>query len=133
MSGINNGNVYYSDFIKRIDLAYAVADVVVSRAGAGTISELCAAGKCTVFVPSPSVAEDHQTHNAMALVKKEAALMVKDAEAKEKLFSCIKQLLGNMQQIKKFEENILAMARPDAARVIAAECIKLAETFGKQR
>lgn len=128
MRGINNSNVFYSDFIKRMDLAYAVADVVVSRAGAGTISELCAAGKCTVFVPSPVVAEDHQTHNAMALVKKDAALMVKDAEAKEKLFECIGGLLDNKQEIEKFEKNILTMARPDAARVIAAECIKLAKT-----
>lgn len=127
MRGINNSNVFYSDFIKRMDLAYAVADVVVSRAGAGTISELCTAGKCTVFVPSPVVAEDHQTHNAMALVKKDAALMVKDVEAKEKLFECIGQLLNNRQEIEKFEKNILTMAKPDAARVIAAECIKLAK------
>lgn len=127
MRGINNSNVFYSDFIKRMDLAYAIADVVVSRAGAGTISELCAAGKCTVFVPSPVVAEDHQTHNAMALVKKDAALMVKDIEAKEKLFECIGQLLDNKQEIEKFEKNILTMAKPDAARVIAAECIKLAK------
>ena len=125
MKGNTNGNIYYSDFIKRMDLAYAVADVVISRAGAGTISELCAAGKCTVFVPSPVVAEDHQTHNAMALVNKNAALMVKDAEAVEKLTGCVNGLIENKGQIASFERNILALAKTDAARVIAQECIRL--------
>ncbi len=127
MSGISNKSVYCSDFIKRMDLAYAVADVVVSRAGAGTISELCVAGKCTVFVPSPVVAEDHQTHNAMALVKKDAALMIRDAEAVEKLMPCVKGLLESEQEIAKLERNILALAKTDAAQVIAKECIKLAK------
>ncbi len=127
MEGIENGNVYYSDFIKRMDLAYAVADVVVSRAGAGTISELCVAGKCTVFVPSPVVAEDHQTHNAMALVNKEAALMVKDAVAINELMPCVKELMANEAQISKLEQNILKLAKTDAAEVIAKECIRLAK------
>lgn len=119
--------VYYSDFIQRMDLAYAVADVVVSRAGAGTISELCVAQKCTIFVPSPVVAEDHQTHNAMALVNKGAALIVKDAAAIEELLPCLEELLKDEAKIKELEENIGTLAKKDAAAVIAQECLKLAE------
>lgn len=127
MEGKDEPNVYYSDFIQRMDLAYAVADVVVSRAGAGTISELCVAGKCTIFVPSPMVAEDHQTHNAMALVKHNAALMVKDASALEELLPCIEKLLANPQEIETYEKNICKLAKKDAAADIAQECLKLAE------
>ena len=127
MEGRNESNVFWSDFIQRMDLAYAAADVVVSRAGAGTISELCVAGKCTIFVPSPVVAEDHQTHNAMALVNKNAALMVKDAEALEKLLPCVEQLLADEQAIKGYEGNITALAKKNAAADIAAECLKLAK------
>lgn len=127
MEGRNEPGIYWSDFIQRMDLAYAVADVVVSRAGAGTISELCVAGKCTIFVPSPVVAEDHQTHNAMALVNKNAALMVKDAEALEKLLPCVEQLLADEQAIKGYEGNITALAKKNAAADIAAECLKLAK------
>lgn len=127
MEGRNAPGIYWSDFIQRMDLAYAVADVVVSRAGAGTISELCVAGKCTVFVPSPVVAEDHQTHNAMALVNKGAALMVKDAEAIDKLIPCVENLLADEGAIKGYEKNISALARKNAAAEIAAECFKLAE------
>ena len=127
MEGRNEPNVYYSDFIQRMDLAYAVADVVVSRAGAGTISELCVAGKCTIFVPSPVVAEDHQTHNAMALVNKQAALLVKDANALEELVPCVKGLLADEKRIKMYQENISTLAKKDAAAQIAQECMKLAE------
>ena len=126
MKGKETPGVYYSDFIQRMDLAYAVADVVVSRAGAGTISELCVAGKCTIFVPSPVVAEDHQTHNAMALVNKEAALIVKDAAAKEELLPVLEKLLADNAKIKTLEENIEKLAKKDAAAVIAQECLKLA-------
>ena len=87
--------VKHFDFIQRMDLAYAAADVVISRSGASTVSELCALGKAVIFVPSPNVAEDHQTHNAMALVRKDAALIVKDAEAAEKLLPTAIDLLGN--------------------------------------
>jgi len=118
-------NVRHFDFIKRMDLAYAVADVVVSRAGAGTISELCVVGKATIFVPSPNVAEDHQTHNAMALVSKHAARMVKDAEAVEKLMENAEELLGNPAEIATLEQNILKLARKDAGPVIAKEVLKL--------
>ena len=126
MKGKGNSSIYFSDFIQRMDLAYAIADVVVSRAGAGTISELCVAEKCTVFVPSPVVAEDHQTHNAMALVNKGAALIVKDADAQEQLLPCITGLLENPEKIKELETNIAKLAKKDAAATIAAECLKLA-------
>ncbi len=122
-----NPNIYYSDFINRMDLAYGVADIVISRAGAGTISELCVAGKCTIFVPSPVVAEDHQTHNAMALVNKLAAQMVKDSEAVEELSHKIIKLLNDPNKIKLYEENIKSLAKTEAAKTIAQECIKLAK------
>lgn len=118
-------NVYYSDFIQRMDLAYAVADIVISRAGAGTISELCVAEKCTIFVPSPMVAEDHQTHNAMALVNKDAAIHIKDAKAKEELFVCVKELIDNKEAIERYQNNIGKLAKKDAAKQIALECLKL--------
>ena len=127
MEGRDEKNVYWSDFIQRMDLAYAAADVVVSRAGAGTISELCVAGKCTIFVPSPVVAEDHQTHNAMALVNKGAALLVKDSEAIDELIPCVESLLADSGRIGGYEENILKLAKKNAAADIAAECLKLAE------
>lgn len=120
-------NIVHTDFIGRMDLAYAVADIVISRAGAGTISELCAAGKCTVFVPSPNVAEDHQTHNAMALVTREAALMVRDAQAQQELMPLVKTLIRDSGQRARLERNISALARPDAAETIARECLRLAE------
>ena len=121
-----------TDFISRMDLAYAAADVVVSRAGAGTISELCVAGKCTVFVPSPNVSEDHQTHNAMALVSKDAAMMVKDIEAEQKLMGVIKSLIGDQEKIRSLEENILKLAKPNAGKQIADECLKLCKGFKKE-
>ena len=119
-------NVYFSDFIQRMDLAYAIADVVVSRAGAGTISELCVAEKCTIFVPSPMVSEDHQTHNAMALVNKNAALIMKDNAARDEFIPCLEQLLKNPQKIQELENNIAKLAKKDAATTIAEECLKLA-------
>ncbi|MBQ0122581.1 MAG: undecaprenyldiphospho-muramoylpentapeptide beta-N-acetylglucosaminyltransferase [Bacteroidales bacterium] len=125
MKGRCVGNLFYTDFIKRMDLAYAVADVVVSRAGAGTISELCVAGKASIFVPSPNVAEDHQTHNAMALVGKDAALLVKDSEAVDKLIDEMESLLNDDARIASFEENIMKLGRKDASSVIAREVLKL--------
>ena len=127
MKGNGNPNIDYSDFIQRMDLAYAVADVVVSRAGAGTISELCVAGKCTVFVPSPVVAEDHQTHNAMALVNKNAALIIKDANAQQEFVPCLDSLLQVPERIQILEENIEKLAKKNAAEDIANECLKLAK------
>lgn len=133
MKGRENRNVFYSDFIQRMDLAYAAADIVISRAGAGTISELAIAGKCTIFVPSPMVAEDHQTHNAMALVKKDAAAIVKDSAALESLMSVAAGLLENKEKRETFEKNILEFAKPDAAMQIARYCMELASNGAKRR
>ncbi len=118
-------NVIYSDFIARMDLAYAMADVVVSRSGASSISEICAAQKAAVFVPSPNVAEDHQTHNAMALVSRDAALMVRDAEAVEKLLDTALGLVRDSGKIAQIEKNVAPLARLDAAQTIVDEVYKL--------
>lgn len=124
-SGRDVSMIRHSDFIQRMDLAYAVADVVISRSGASSVSELCAAGKATIFVPSPNVAEDHQTHNAMALVNKEAALIVKDSEAGEKLMKTACGLIENPGKIALLEENILKLARREAAQTIVEEIYKV--------
>ncbi|MDR0691970.1 MAG: UDP-N-acetylglucosamine--N-acetylmuramyl-(pentapeptide) pyrophosphoryl-undecaprenol N-acetylglucosamine transferase [Prevotellaceae bacterium] len=107
------------DFISRMDEAFAAADVVVSRAGAGTISELCVAAKACVLVPSPNVAEDHQTKNAQALVDKNAAIMVRDDEAKDKLLPTVLALLQDEARIRELEKNIATLAKPHAADEIA--------------
>lgn len=117
--------VHHSDFIKRMDLAYAAADVVISRAGASSVSELCAARKASILVPSPNVAEDHQTHNAMALVRREAAVLVKDSEAEEKMMAEAVSLAGDPARIKAMEVNIAPLARMDAAMDIAKEVYRL--------
>lgn len=117
--------IRHSDFIGRMDLAYAAADVVISRAGASSVSELCAAHKATIFIPSPNVAEDHQTHNAMALVKRDAALLVRDAEAVEKMMPAALELLKDPARIATLEENAGKMALPDAAGKIADEIYSL--------
>ena len=117
--------IKHFDFIQRMDLAYAAADVVISRSGASTVSELCAMGKPTVFVPSPNVAEDHQTHNAMALVRKEAALLVKDSEAIDELLPTAIGLLGSPLKLASLAKNAEAMALRNAAQVICDEIYKL--------
>ncbi len=113
------------DFIARMDLAYAAADVVISRSGASTVSELCAMGKATIFVPSPNVAEDHQTHNAMALVRKGAALLVKDSEAIDELLPTALALLQSPDRIQQLEKNALAMALTNASQIICDEIYKV--------
>ena len=113
------------DFIARMDLAYAAADVVISRSGASTVSELCAMGKATIFVPSPNVAEDHQTHNAMALVRKGAALLVKDSEALDELLPTALALLQSPDRIQQLEKNALAMALTNASQIICDEIYKV--------
>ena len=117
--------IQHSDFIMRMDLAYAAADIVISRSGASSVSELCAAHKAVIFVPSPNVAEDHQTHNAMALVGKEAAIMVKDVEASEKLMSTACDLIENEEKITLMERNISALALREAAMTIAEEVYRI--------
>lgn len=118
------GIVHY-DFIARMDLAYAAADVVISRSGASTVSELCAMGKATVFVPSPNVAEDHQTHNAMALVRKDAALLVKDSDAVDELLPTALALLESPERRAQLEKNALGMALRNAAQVICDQIYQL--------
>ena len=117
--------IRHYDCIGRMDLAYAAADVVISRSGASTVSELCAMGKAAVFVPSPNVAEDHQTHNAMALVRKEAAMLVKDAEAVDELLPTAIDLANTPERIATLERNAEAMALRNAAQVICDEIYKL--------
>jgi len=112
-------------FISKMDYAYAVADVVISRAGASSISELCLAEKAAIFVPSPNVAEDHQTKNAMALVNYNAALLVKDSEAKEKLIPTLMSLIQDETKMERLKTNILKMAFNDSANIIADEVMKL--------
>ncbi|MBP5135380.1 MAG: undecaprenyldiphospho-muramoylpentapeptide beta-N-acetylglucosaminyltransferase [Paludibacteraceae bacterium] len=118
-------NIIVTDFVGRMDLAYAMADLVVSRAGASSISELCLLGKPAILVPSPNVAEDHQTHNAMALVNKNAAILVKDIEANEKLIDTALKTIADDAQLAALSTNILKMAQTDSARRIAEEVIKL--------
>lgn len=118
-------NVKVLPFIQRMDWAYGLADLVVSRAGAGTISELALLGKACVLVPSPNVSEDHQTKNAMALVNKEAAVLVKDAEAPEVLLDRALELLADDQRCRRLSGNILQLARPEADKDIAQEVLKL--------
>ena len=108
-------------------LAYALADLVISRAGASSISELCLLGKPSILVPSPNVAEDHQTHNAMALVKKQAAVLVKDKNADSELIATALQLIADDQQLHELPTHILTLALPDSARMIAAEVMQLAQ------
>ena len=138
------GKNYYDDILKRLpssfegDLEilpflsdmpdrYAQADLVISRAGASSISELCLLGKPAILVPSPNVAEDHQTHNAMALVNKDAAVLVRDAEAAEKLIPAAIELLQDEARLQSLHTHILALAQPDSAKRIAEEVIKLAK------
>ena len=117
--------VQHSDFIKRMDLAYAAADVVVSRSGASSVSELCAAHKAVIFVPSPNVAEDHQTHNAMALVNRSAAMMVKDTDAADILMSEACRLVNDKERVSALERNIAALAKTEAALEIAEEVYRI--------
>ena len=120
-------NLYVTDFIKDMAAAYAASDLVISRAGAGSISEFCLLHKPVVLVPSPNVAEDHQTKNALALVDKQAAIYVKDSEAEAKLMDVALNTVADDRKLKELSENIAKLALPDSARIIAQEVIKLAE------
>ena len=120
-------NLYVSDFIKDMASAYAAADLVISRAGAGSISEFCLLHKPVILVPSPNVAEDHQTKNALALVDKQAAIYVKDSEAESKLLQVALDVVNEPTKLQALSEHIAQLALPDSARIIAQEVIKLAE------
>ena len=113
-------------FIADMAAAYRAADLVVSRAGASSISEFCLIGMPVILVPSPNVAEDHQTKNALALANRDAALYVKDSEAQEKLIPLAMQTVADDARLKNLSENVLKMALPDSARIIAEEVLKLA-------
>ncbi|MBR4826665.1 MAG: undecaprenyldiphospho-muramoylpentapeptide beta-N-acetylglucosaminyltransferase [Bacteroidales bacterium] len=125
LAGRELPGVKHTDFIARMDLAYAMADVVISRSGASSVSEICATHKAAVFVPSPNVAEDHQTHNAMALVRKDAALLVRDAEAPEKLLATALELASDPQRVAQLGANAATLALPDAAQTIVDEIYKI--------
>lgn len=131
LAGKQPKNLVVCDFINDMAAAYKAADLVVSRAGASSISEFCLIGKPVILVPSPNVAEDHQTKNAMALVEKQAALFVKDAEAADKLLPLALETINDEALLKSLNENILKLALPDSARIIAEEVIKLCEKRGK--
>ncbi len=122
---LNNKNLYVKDFIYEMNYAYACADVVISRAGALSVSELCLAGKPTILVPSPNVAEDHQTKNAMALVNENAAILVKDGEAKEKLIQETLKLLQDTDRQEVLRLNILKLGKPNASKEIVNEIVKI--------
>lgn len=115
------------DFIQKMDYAYAAADLVISRAGASSVSELCIVNKPCILIPSPNVAEDHQTKNAMALVNHNAAILVKDSEAMDKLGDELFSLLNNEKQLNILRDNIARLAMHDAAGIIANEVLKLAK------
>ena len=115
------------DFVSTMDLAYAAADMVISRAGASSVSELCLVQKPCILIPSPNVAEDHQTKNAMALVNSNAAILIKDSEAKDKLCSTAIELINNESQCKMLGDNIAKLAFKESAAVIANEILKLVE------
>lgn len=118
-------NLHVYDFISRMDLAYNVADLVISRAGAISISELCLTGKPSILVPSPNVAEDHQTKNAMALVKEGAAIMITDKNAEKELMSKVLELMHNDKLRAELSLNIKALAKPDSTARIVDEVYKL--------
>ena len=120
-------NLVVSDFISDMAAAYKAADLVISRAGASSISEFCLIGKPVVLVPSPNVAEDHQTKNAMALVNRDAAILVKDADAAESLLPLAVKTVNDEARLKSLSENILKLALPDSAVIIAKEVIRMAE------
>ena len=120
-------NIECLDFLSDMPDRYAQADLVISRAGASSISELCLLGKPAILVPSPNVAEDHQTHNALALVNKNAAVLVRDAEAAEKLIPTALELIKDEKRLKTLHTNVLKLAQKDSAKRIAEEVIALAK------
>ena len=119
-------NIKAVDFISRMDYAYSAADLVISRAGAGAISELCIVAKPSILVPLPSAAEDHQTKNAMSLVNKNAAVLVKEVDAKSNLINESIALINNSERLIEISENCKSLALPNSTSVIANEVLKLA-------
>lgn len=124
-ASFNDKHIYAHEFISRMDLAYAIADIVISRAGASSVSELCNLAKACILVPSPNVAEDHQTKNAMALVNKNAAILVKDSQASSLLINQAVDLLNNENKQLELKQQIKTLAFPNATSDIANEVLKL--------
>ena len=120
-----NKNIKIMAFVDRMEAAFSLSDIVVSRAGASSISEIALLGKATVFVPSPNVSEDHQTKNAMALVKEDAAVLVKDKDVSNELVDKVVELLKEEGRINQLQSNVKKFAMPDAARVIVDELFKM--------
>ncbi len=120
-----NENVQVLPFIERMDLAYAAADVIISRAGASSVSELCLVAKPTLFIPSPNVAEDHQTKNANAIVEKHGAILIKESELDTQFTTKINALLNDEVLQKNLSENMLKLAKPNATKDIVDEIVKL--------
>jgi UDP-N-acetylglucosamine--N-acetylmuramyl-(pentapeptide) pyrophosphoryl-undecaprenol N-acetylglucosamine transferase len=118
-------NIRVMPFISRMDLAYGIADIIISRAGAITISELCIVGKPVILVPSPNVAENHQTHNAESLAGRSAALMIPDAEAGERLVDTMLSLMEDPEEKQKLSRNIKGLGMADSSKRIAAEVQKI--------
>jgi len=127
VAAMNTDDIQVYDFINRMDLVYAIADVIISRAGASTVSELCMVKKPAILVPSPNVAEDHQTKNAMALVNNNAAMMVEDKESVNILVDEAIKLLNDDFRMNVYRDNIAKMAVPDASKRIVNEIVKLVE------
>jgi len=127
LAGMNDKNVWFSDFIARMDYAYSIADLVISRAGAGTLSELCLLKKAAILVPSPNVAEDHQTKNALALSDYLAAIHIPDREAEQQLIQTAIHLLENSEKINALSEHISLFAQYNSAGRIVDEVVKLIE------
>lgn len=127
VGGRLGGGIKLQAFLQRMDLAYAMADVIVARAGAGTIAELCVLGKPVILVPSPNVAEDHQTKNAQALTSKDAALLIRDDEARDVLVDTALALLADERRQAALGANIAKLALTDADEVIAREVLRLAQ------
>jgi UDP-N-acetylglucosamine--N-acetylmuramyl-(pentapeptide) pyrophosphoryl-undecaprenol N-acetylglucosamine transferase len=117
------------DFIYKMNYAFSAADIIISRAGAGTISELCIAGKPAALVPSPNVAEDHQTKNAMALANKNAAIMIKDDDARTNLIATVMELIDDQPRIEELKHNISALAMPEAAQEIANRILMIVKQY----
>jgi UDP-N-acetylglucosamine--N-acetylmuramyl-(pentapeptide) pyrophosphoryl-undecaprenol N-acetylglucosamine transferase len=120
----DNADIYMNDFITKMENAYAAADVIISRSGAMAVAEICLIGKPVIFVPYPFAAEDHQTANAKALVEKNAAIMVKDSDAKEKLMPTLLTLIGDEASQNNFKQNITKLAVKNADEVIANQILK---------
>ncbi len=127
VENLNCSRIKVFDFINRMDLAYSIADLVVTRAGASTVSELCIVGKPSILVPLPTAAEDHQTKNCMALVQKNAGILVRDNEAMNMLVDKALEIIDDTDKLTSLSNNISQLALPDSAKIIAKEVLQLAK------